>query len=462
MTTTIESQITSGKAESIHDDHKFQILLDEYVNAAIAHSHEYAEWADANKAYKAVIAHIDALIQRQREITVTVSPASDLSKLTRFAEQPDYSGGCFVVPREDGDYVSFVDVAALIAHIEAVREKDRGELIELKKINMSLLNEVHEWLCDTCATVFPGPPQKGFHCVICPKCNGTTGPRVTMEKRKAEAALAAANDVALSMQAEIDGMRKRAEKAEAELKAIAERQAPDPDDLTRYTPAVDPEFGNAYCTPNPKGGFLRFADVKLLLAPAQQEPSKDPAQCWCATCRPVTPFGNPEDNRMVLCPTCGNKRCPHANDHRNACTNSNEPGQPGSGYPAANLVSAGLRLRGKASPEFLAAHKDAMIYGTGIMMGGKHVPYAEFTKQDVQEVMAQAAQNELTLGYCANVAKKHVTENANKTPLYVEDLIKILDNSHTYAVAGYMGATERVISHEGLLNALRAMKNESD
>jgi ribosomal protein L32 len=35
---------------------------------------------------------------------------------------------------------------------------------------------------------------------------------------------------------------------------------------------------------------------------------------------------------MVVCSTCGNKRCPHANDHRNACTNSNEPGQPGSAY----------------------------------------------------------------------------------------------------------------------------------
>jgi hypothetical protein len=36
--------------------------------------------------------------------------------------------------------------------------------------------------------------------------------------------------------------------------------------------------------------------------------------------------------RMILCATCGNKRCPHANDHRNACTGSNEPGQPGSAY----------------------------------------------------------------------------------------------------------------------------------
>jgi hypothetical protein len=37
-------------------------------------------------------------------------------------------------------------------------------------------------------------------------------------------------------------------------------------------------------------------------------------------------------SRMVLCPTCGNKRCPHATSHSLACTNSNEPGQAGSAY----------------------------------------------------------------------------------------------------------------------------------
>ena len=36
--------------------------------------------------------------------------------------------------------------------------------------------------------------------------------------------------------------------------------------------------------------------------------------------------------RMILCPICGNKRCPHATDHRNPCTGSNEPGQDGSSY----------------------------------------------------------------------------------------------------------------------------------
>lgn len=53
--------------------------------------------------------------------------------------------------------------------------------------------------------------------------------------------------------------------------------------------------------------------------------------CSCGTCRPVT-F---TDSRFVVCSECGNKRCSHANDHRNACTGSNEPGQEGRAYPAA-------------------------------------------------------------------------------------------------------------------------------
>ena len=56
--------------------------------------------------------------------------------------------------------------------------------------------------------------------------------------------------------------------------------------------------------------------------------------CQCQTCRPFSPM-DPKSIRMILCAICGNKRCPHATDHRNACTNSNEPGQPGSSYAAA-------------------------------------------------------------------------------------------------------------------------------
>ena len=35
---------------------------------------------------------------------------------------------------------------------------------------------------------------------------------------------------------------------------------------------------------------------------------------------------------MRVCGTCGNKRCPKASDHDNACTGSNDLGQPGSAY----------------------------------------------------------------------------------------------------------------------------------
>lgn len=41
--------------------------------------------------------------------------------------------------------------------------------------------------------------------------------------------------------------------------------------------------------------------------------------------------------KMVLCETCGNKRCPHATDHRLECTRSNEPGQHGSRYPKVEV-----------------------------------------------------------------------------------------------------------------------------
>jgi hypothetical protein len=54
----------------------------------------------------------------------------------------------------------------------------------------------------------------------------------------------------------------------------------------------------------------------------------DAPACGCEACQPNTSLGM----RMILCATCGNKRCPHATDHRHACTNSNEPGQPGSSY----------------------------------------------------------------------------------------------------------------------------------
>lgn len=65
------------------------------------------------------------------------------------------------------------------------------------------------------------------------------------------------------------------------------------------------------------------------------------SDCGCRRCMDergngVTVMGMflPESGyTFVVCAICGNKRCPHANDHRLDCTDSNEPGQVGSAYP---------------------------------------------------------------------------------------------------------------------------------
>ena len=64
-----------------------------------------------------------------------------------------------------------------------------------------------------------------------------------------------------------------------------------------------------------------------------QQPLTD---CRCLRCireRGDMIGGLPREmGEFIVCQQCGNKRCPHANDHRHACTSSNAPGQPGSAY----------------------------------------------------------------------------------------------------------------------------------
>lgn len=66
--------------------------------------------------------------------------------------------------------------------------------------------------------------------------------------------------------------------------------------------------------------------------------TSSPHSCNCRHCISERDKANPPDawptlaTMMVLCPICGNKRCPRATHHKNACTGSNEPGQPGSVY----------------------------------------------------------------------------------------------------------------------------------
>jgi hypothetical protein len=75
--------------------------------------------------------------------------------------------------------------------------------------------------------------------------------------------------------------------------------------------------------------------------------------CWCARCdgqRRATKVASSEMTLMqamccfmIVCPDCGNKRCPHATDHEDPCTGSNEFGQEGSAYRTDPDVQEMLR-----------------------------------------------------------------------------------------------------------------------
>lgn len=62
--------------------------------------------------------------------------------------------------------------------------------------------------------------------------------------------------------------------------------------------------------------------------------------CWCITCDETIAEAQADNGDwmgsltrvFIVCPDCGNKRCPRAAHHDRACTGSNEPGQPGSAY----------------------------------------------------------------------------------------------------------------------------------
>lgn len=80
----------------------------------------------------------------------------------------------------------------------------------------------------------------------------------------------------------------------------------------------------------PGNGFGVHADYCVLGLGEVEEESfwnapPNPNGCWCRRCNPMIQM-------MILCPTCGNKRCPHATFHDYFCTDSNEPGQAGSDF----------------------------------------------------------------------------------------------------------------------------------
>ncbi|WP_238840734.1 hypothetical protein [Prescottella equi] len=77
--------------------------------------------------------------------------------------------------------------------------------------------------------------------------------------------------------------------------------------------------------------------ARLVFIPGQDKPL-DACGChfceteWRNTMRDLDPDWWAIGAFMILCESCGNKRCPRATYHGHACTGSNEPGQPLSVY----------------------------------------------------------------------------------------------------------------------------------
>ena len=94
-------------------------------------------------------------------------------------------------------------------------------------------------------------------------------------------------------------------------------------DLSGHAKRLRKEHGNRLT--------MREISGRLLVA---TEGEGDPLGCWCITCDEARHewLDCMAFRGMILCPDCGNKRCPKANHHDNTCTGSNEPGQEGSAY----------------------------------------------------------------------------------------------------------------------------------
>lgn len=90
------------------------------------------------------------------------------------------------------------------------------------------------------------------------------------------------------------------------------------------------DHARAYGAPAPLVAQEVVTDAETIRGawPAQD----DCHRCWDERTRDADTKTRITSRIMFLCPTCGNKRCPKASDHRLACTGSNEPGQEGSIY----------------------------------------------------------------------------------------------------------------------------------
>ena len=101
--------------------------------------------------------------------------------------------------------------------------------------------------------------------------------------------------------------------------------------------------------------------------------------CWCRRCDNAHRVAlarsgaTPADiislgSRFIVCPDCGNKRCPKGTNHELACTNSNEPGQKGSEYEYAAGFTALPAPAEAPAPALLSAERLAEIQADDVQL----------------------------------------------------------------------------------------------
>ena len=81
-------------------------------------------------------------------------------------------------------------------------------------------------------------------------------------------------------------------------------------------------------------GASEYVIAESLIRMGITVPSEE-IKCGCFSCmsQVKTYMGLPVTMTvMIVCPFCGNKRCPRATHHDQKCTGSNDPGQEGSRY----------------------------------------------------------------------------------------------------------------------------------
>ena len=173
----------------------------------------------------------------------------------------------------------------------------------------------------------------------------------------------------------------------------AKEQYPDQDVIPLYTQDQLEEAR--------KLGMQQERAMWNLSASTQQIMDTHPVkeQDGCGNCHAclvgVTEHGLPITfQRMILCPDCGNKRCPKASNHRYQCTESNEPNQRGSIYthPVKELNDGGEPVKNatywKRQYNLMATQNDNLK--SGLYHANEQIKYFESQIEALKKKLNEA------------------------------------------------------------------------